>query len=76
MMRETNSRLSVHLCNKGELIVSDYIVKIISSDPYFCITDQKSQTITQRIKKNIKADLVEVHMQEKPHILSSPYRTP
>lgn len=27
--------------------MSDYIVKIIPSDPYFCITEQQSQKIVQ-----------------------------
>ena len=46
--------------------MSDYIVKIIPSDPYFCITEQQSQKVVHLIKQNIKADWVEAHIQEKP----------
>lgn len=46
--------------------MSDYIVKIIPSDPYFHITEQKAQKIVQFIKQNVKADLVKVDIQESP----------
>ena len=44
--------------------MSDYIVRIIPSNPYFQITEQKAQKIVQFIKQNVKADLVKVDMQE------------
>lgn len=46
--------------------MSDHIVKIIPSDPYFRITDKRSHSVVQFLEQNIKADSVEFYMQENP----------
>lgn len=46
--------------------MSDYIVKIIPSDPYFRITDKQIHSAMQLLRQNIKADLVKYHIHESP----------
>lgn len=46
--------------------MSDHIVKIIPSDPYFRINDKLSQKAVQFLKQNIKADSINFCMQESP----------
>lgn len=46
--------------------MSDHIIKIIPSDPYFRIADKQSQSAVQLIQQNVKADMVRFSSQEKP----------
>ena len=46
--------------------MSEYIVKIIPNDPYFCIDKQHAQEVAQYIMRNVKADSVEVSLHETP----------
>ena len=46
--------------------MSEYIVKIIPNDPYFCIAKQDAQEVAQYIKLNVKAYSVKVSIHETP----------
>lgn len=46
--------------------MSDHIVKIIPSDPYFRINDELSQKAVQFLKQNTKADSIKFRIQESP----------
>ena len=51
--------------------MSDQLVRLIPSDPYFRVTERQAQEALRLIRQSIRADGIELRMQETPMFIDS-----
>jgi hypothetical protein len=61
-----NLEQSVIAIEKEVCFMSDFIIKIIPSDPYYRVTEQKAQETIAYLKPRVKADKIEMAIYEMP----------